>query len=54
MSRYKLNIFHFHCTEDIAWRLAIKQYPQLTVPENMLRNKGNIIQRRGEGLNCFL
>ncbi len=40
MSRYKLNIFHFHCTEDIAWRLAIKQYPQLTAPENMLRNKG--------------
>ena len=40
MSRYKLNIFHFHFTEDIAWRLAIKRYPQLTAPENMLRNKG--------------
>lgn len=40
MSRYKLNVFHFHLTEDIAWRLQIKQYPQLTVPENMLRNKG--------------
>ena len=40
MSRYKLNVFHFHCTEGIAWRLAIKQYPQLTAPENMLRNKG--------------
>ncbi|HMU47339.1 MAG TPA: family 20 glycosylhydrolase [Chitinophagaceae bacterium] len=40
MARYKLNIFHFHATEDIAWRLAIKQYPQLTAPENMLRNKG--------------
>lgn len=40
MSRYKLNIFHFHFTEDIAWRLAIKQYPQLTAPETMLRNKG--------------
>lgn len=40
MSRYKLNIFHLHLTEDIAWRLAIKQYPQLTAPENMLRNKG--------------
>lgn len=40
MSRYKLNVFHFHITEDIAWRLAIKQYPQLTAPENMLRNKG--------------
>jgi hexosaminidase len=40
MARYKLNIFHFHATEDIAWRIAIKQYPQLTAPENMLRNKG--------------
>lgn len=40
MSKYKLNIFHLHLTEDIAWRLAIKQYPQLTAPENMLRNKG--------------
>ncbi len=40
MARYKLNVFHFHATEDIAWRIAIKQYPQLTAPENMLRNKG--------------
>lgn len=40
MSRYKLNVFHFHATEDIAWRLEIKKYPQLTAPENMLRNKG--------------
>lgn len=40
MAKYKLNIFHFHLTEDIAWRLAIKQYPQLTAPENMIRNKG--------------
>lgn len=40
MAKYKLNVFHFHATEDIAWRLASKQYPQLTAPENMLRNKG--------------
>ena len=40
MSSYKMNIFHFHPTEDIAWRWQIKQYPQLTAPENMLRNKG--------------
>jgi lysophospholipase L1-like esterase len=40
MAMYKLNVFHFHATEDIAWRLASKQYPQLTAPENMLRNKG--------------
>lgn len=40
MAKYKLNVFHFHATEDIAWRIAIKQYPQLTAPEYMLRNKG--------------
>ena len=40
MSKYKFNIFHFHPTEDIAWRIAIKQYPQLTEPEHMLRDKG--------------
>ncbi len=40
MARYKYNIFHFHITEDIAWRLAVKQYPQLTRPEYMIRQKG--------------
>lgn len=40
MAAYKLNVFHFHATEDIAWRIASKQYPQLTSPEFMLRNKG--------------
>ncbi len=40
MSAYKLNIFHFHLTEDIAWRLQSKQYPQLTESKNMLRNPG--------------
>ncbi|GAA4441590.1 hypothetical protein GCM10023188_40290 [Pontibacter saemangeumensis] len=40
MARYKLNIFHFHLTEDIAWRLEVPRYPQLTAPEHMTRNKG--------------
>lgn len=40
MARYKLNVFHFHLTEDVAWRLQIKKYPQLTNAEHMLRNKG--------------
>lgn len=40
MAAYKLNIFHFHLTEDIAWRLQSKQYPQLTEAKNMLRNPG--------------
>lgn len=41
MAKYKLNVFHFHLTEDIAWRLQIKKFPQLTAPEHMQRNKGN-------------
>lgn len=40
MAANKLNIFHFHATEDIAWRIASRQYPQLTAPEHMMRNKG--------------
>ena len=40
MSAYKLNVFHFHCTEDIAWRWQVKCYPQLTNAGYMLRDKG--------------
>lgn len=40
MALYKLNVFHFHLTEDIAWRLVIKRYPELTRPGNMLRDQG--------------
>ncbi|WP_436831926.1 family 20 glycosylhydrolase [Parapedobacter sp. DT-150] len=40
MARYKLNVFHFHLTEDVAWRLQVTQYPQLTAAEHMTRNKG--------------
>jgi hexosaminidase len=30
MSRYKLNTFHWHLTDDQGWRLEIRQYPRLT------------------------
>ncbi len=40
MASRKLNIFHFHLTEDIAWRLQSKLYPQLTDAKYMLRNTG--------------
>jgi len=40
MAAYKLNIFHLHLTEDIAWRLQSKRYPQLTDSSFMIRNKG--------------
>lgn len=30
MSRFKLNTFHWHLTEDQGWRIAIAGYPRLT------------------------
>lgn len=30
MAFYKLNIFHFHLTEDGGWRVEIRKYPKLT------------------------
>lgn len=41
MANYKLNLFHLHLTEDIAWRLQSKIYPSLTSASNMNRNKGS-------------
>jgi lysophospholipase L1-like esterase len=40
MAANKLNVFHFHPTEDIAWRFEVKSFPQLTDARHMLRNKG--------------
>ena len=28
-ARYKLNVFHWHLTDDQAWRLQLKRYPML-------------------------
>ena len=30
MSRYKLNTFHWHLTDDQGWRVEIRKYPRLT------------------------
>ena len=40
MSKYKLNVLHFHFTEDIAWRLQSDKYPGLTDASVMTRWKG--------------
>ncbi len=40
MARYKLNVFHFHFTEDIAWRLESRAHPGLTAADNMTRWAG--------------
>jgi len=30
MALHKLNVFHWHLTDDQGWRIAIKKYPRLT------------------------
>lgn len=33
MSRYKLNVFHWHLTDNPAWRIECRCYPQLNDPQ---------------------
>jgi hexosaminidase len=30
IAQYKMNVFHWHLTEDQGWRIEIKKYPELT------------------------
>ena len=30
LSNYKMNVFHWHLTDDQGWRIEIKKYPKLT------------------------
>ncbi|WP_298394378.1 family 20 glycosylhydrolase [Flavobacterium sp.] len=30
VARYKMNVFHWHLTDDQGWRIEIKKYPKLT------------------------
>ncbi len=39
-SRFKVNTFHWHMTENQAWRFEVKAYPQLTSAESMTRFAG--------------
>ena len=40
MGRFKVNTFHWHLTENQAWRFEVKQYPQLTNSSSMTRFVG--------------
>ncbi|MBO5677532.1 MAG: family 20 glycosylhydrolase [Bacteroidaceae bacterium] len=39
-SRFKINTFHWHMTENQAWRFEVKAYPQLTSSASMTRFPG--------------
>ncbi len=45
----KLNIFHWHLTDDEAWRLEIKAYPQLTTVGVLRGPDGPLLPQLGNG-----
>lgn len=40
LSRFKINCFHWHLTENQAWRMQINEYPELTADASMTRFAG--------------
>lgn len=40
LAKFKLNVFHWHLTENQAWRFEVKRYPELTSAESMTRFPG--------------
>ena len=40
LARFKVNVFHWHLTENQAWRLESKVFPMLNDSCNMTRHKG--------------
>ena len=40
MARYKLNVFHFHFTDNPGWRLESKVHPEVTAAASMSRQPG--------------
>ena len=40
LAQFKVNVFHWHFTENQAWRLESKKYPELNAAKNMTRHEG--------------
>jgi len=40
LAQYKMNVFHWHLTDDPGWRLESKKYPQLNSAKATSRGKG--------------
>jgi len=40
LAKYKINVYHWHLTENQAWRLESKKHPKLTAAKNMTRMAG--------------
>ncbi len=41
LARFKVNTFHFHLTENQAWRFEVLSHPELTLASNMTRFAGS-------------
>ncbi len=39
-AKFKVNVFHWHLTENQAWRFEVKVFPQLTSAASMTRHAG--------------
>ncbi|WP_265594151.1 family 20 glycosylhydrolase [Haloferula sp. BvORR071] len=46
MARYKLNVFHFHFTDNPGWRLESKVHPEVTAASAMTRQPGKYYTHR--------
>lgn len=46
LSRFKINTFHWHLTDNTGWRLEIEAYPQLTGEKSIIRDKGQFYTRQ--------
>lgn len=54
LSRFKVNTFHWHLTENQAWRIEVKAFPQLTAAEHMTRFPGRFYtQAEAQELETF-
>ena len=46
MAQLKLNVYHYHFTENPGWRLESKIYPELNAPENYTRMPGKFYTQK--------
>lgn len=46
MAQMKLNVYHFHMTEDPGWRLESKIHPELNAPANFSRMPGKFYTQK--------
>lgn len=55
LSRFKINVFHWHLTENQSWRLESKIFPMLNDSINTTRMPGKLLYvGGGKRVGCFL